>query len=122
MTNFEFYKDEIVDINFAVVNGTIKNGHCNTSCASCSFANYQSCADARWKWLKTEYKEPEVDWAKVKIDTPILVSDDGKEWRRSYFARFEKGKVYAWECGATSWSVFINDDVTCWNYAKLAEV
>lgn len=64
-----------------------------------------------------------VDWSKVKVDTPILVSDDGKTWYKRYFASFDKGDVLTWEYGATSWSVDdAENEVFRWNYAKLAEV
>ena len=64
-----------------------------------------------------------VNWYKVKVDTPILVSCDGKNWYNRYFASFDGINVMAWEYGATSWSV--DDDVAevyRWEYAKLAEV
>lgn len=64
-----------------------------------------------------------VDWSKVAVDTPVLVSSNGIEWYKRYFASFDRGNVLAWEYGATSWSV---DDAECevyrWSYAKLAEV
>ena len=64
-----------------------------------------------------------VDWSKVAIDTPILVSIDGEKWYKRYFALFDRGDVLAWECGATSWSSDdADDEVYRWNYAKLAEV
>ena len=64
-----------------------------------------------------------VDWSKVKVDTPILVSDvKGGEWIKRYFAFFYDGKVSAWVGGATSWSADNNKDVSKWEYAKLAEV
>ena len=64
-----------------------------------------------------------VDWSKVKVDTPILVSDDKPEdWVKRYFAFFENGKVYAWVGGATSWSADNNRDASHWEIAKLAEV
>ena len=64
-----------------------------------------------------------VDWSKVKVDTPILVSCDGKNWYNRYFASFDGISVMAWEYGATSWSIDdADDEVYRWNYAKLAEV
>lgn len=64
-----------------------------------------------------------VDWSKVAVDTPVLVSSNGIKWYKRYFASFDRGNVLAWEYGATSWSV---DDAKCevyrWSYAKLAEV
>lgn len=29
-----------------------------------------------------------VDWSKVAVDTPVLVSNDNKEWIKRYFARY----------------------------------
>lgn len=63
-----------------------------------------------------------VDWSKVKVDTPILVSSDGIIWHRRYFAKAGYGDVYVWNNGATSWSSKDNKDVTAWAYIKLAEV
>lgn len=64
-----------------------------------------------------------VDWSKVKFDTPILVRDFNEcRWRKRYFALFKDGLIYAWESGATSWSVENHGRVVPWKYAKLAEV
>lgn len=81
--------------------------------------------EIKWKYAKLaegekECEEPKVDWSKVEIDTPILVTnfEDGKGLKR-YFAKLEDGKVYAWDNGKTSWS---SDNKTHrWKYAKLAE-
>ena len=61
-----------------------------------------------------------IDWNKVEVDMPILVSDDGIDWRKRYFALFEDGIIYAWESGATSWSSEDKGRVVSWKYAKLA--
>lgn len=64
-----------------------------------------------------------VDWSKVPVDTPILVSDIDREgWCKRYFAFLKDGKVAAWTGGATSWSADGDRDVVKWEYAKLAEV
>lgn len=64
-----------------------------------------------------------VDWSKVKVDTPILVSFDGCNWFKKYFAKVQNNTVYSWDNGATSWSVRNKEYcVTSWKYAKLAEV
>ena len=70
-----------------------------------------------WKYAKLA--EPEVDWSKVEVDTPILVrySEKGM-WIRRKFAKFEDGVVYAWHGGKTEHS---KSYMTPWNYAKLAE-
>ena len=76
-------------------------------------------------WLMEEYeepKEPEVDWSKVAVDTPILVRrSDNEEWAKRYFAGYGDGYIYAWSDGCTSWTAYNNSDVTEWEYAKLAE-
>lgn len=64
-----------------------------------------------------------VDWSKVKVDTPILVSFDGCNWVKKHFAKVQNNTVYAFDNGATSWSVSnVEYCVTPWIYAKLAEV
>ena len=59
-----------------------------------------------------------VDWSKIPVDTPILVSKDKIKWERRYFAKYENGAVFAFRGGATSWSD--NTWPFDWNYAKLA--
>lgn len=64
-----------------------------------------------------------VDWSKVAVDTPILVKQyEQDEWEKRHFAYFKDERVYAWLCGATSWSADYEGDTTDWNLAKLAEV
>ena len=62
--------------------------------------------------------EPYTDWSKVKVDTKILVSDDGIEWHRRHFARYEDEKIYAFMNGSTSW---VGGILQHWEYAKLPE-
>lgn len=66
------------------------------------FCCYQ-CYLIQRLWLDEEYKESEVDWSKVPVDTLIRVrfyeSDD---WINRYFSKYENGKVYAWDNGTTS--------------------
>ena len=67
-----------------------------------------------------EYKEPEVDWSKVEVDTPILVRDyESQEWEARHFAKYEDGVIYAWDGGSTSWTS--KGNVTEWKFAKLAD-
>lgn len=63
-----------------------------------------------------------IDWSKVKVDTPILVSLDNESWFCRYFAGFKNGIVYTWSGGATSWSVRKREHQDAWGFAKLAEV
>ena len=72
--------------------------------------------------LEPYKEEPEVDWSKVAVDTPILVRCvGGKEWGKRYFAKYENGVVYAWFGGRTSWSTDNDDGILAWDFAKLAE-
>ena len=70
--------------------------------------------------LKPYKEEPEIDWSKVAVDTPILVRDSkGESWRERHFAKYENGIIYAWDDGKTSWTA--GECATLWRYAKLAE-
>ena len=85
----------------------------------CDGVDCDQCNILQMIWLMKEYEEPEVDWSKVKVDTPILVKDreDG-EWLKRYFAKYEDGYTYVWGNGCTSWNA---DNMYAWNYTKLAE-
>ena len=78
-----------------------------------------------WSYAKLaedakENKEPEIDWSKVKVDTPILVRDAKyRRWVKRYFAKYKDGIVFAWTGGSTSEDA--HNVRTPWKYAKLAE-
>lgn len=127
MLNIEYYKDKLKKLGIinldklALVQG--QPHICDdTKCTECLFIHTFSCSDEALNWLLTEYKEPEVDWSKVKVDTPIMVknTEDG-EWTNRYFAKFEDGIVYTWGGGTTSWTARGEYNMTFWKYAKLAE-
>ena len=122
MTNFERYRNEIIksardsenDCSDFVIPNVLKplNFDCND--LSC-----ETCHRLFSAWLLDEYKEPEIDWSKVPVDTKVYVKDEGgKEWFKRYFAKYENGKIYAWDSGYASWTA---SGVTSWEYAKLAE-
>ena len=70
-------------------------------------------------WLMEEYEEPQVDWSRVEVDTPILVrNSEYGEWLKRHFAEYKNGKVYTWDNGRTSWNT---STMTFWKHAKLAE-
>lgn len=121
MKNYEKYADEIK----TYTNG---NSYCEEIIIpnvlkplgkSCIGTSCSVCYSLTTLWLMEEYEEPEVDWSKVKVDTPILVRQ-GKngEWLERHFAKYENGNVYAWVDGQTSWT---GADEIKWKYAKLAE-
>lgn len=121
MKNYEKYADEIKGcdgLNFCrdfVKPYILKSRDCaNTSCDQCKML--------QTIWLLEEYEEPEVDWSKVEVDTPILVRDsENTEWLKKHFAKYENGIVYVWNLGRTSWSAPNNKSVSAWQYAKLIE-
>ena len=86
---------------------------------SCGDMACDACHMLQMIWLMEEYEEPEVDWSKIKVDTPLLVRNYiNGEWSKRYFAKYEDGKVHAWLNGRTSWN---ETSIYAWNYAKLAE-
>lgn len=119
MKNYEKYADEIREykgdcfcIDFVKPN-ILKSDHCESDCTKCRMLQAI--------WLLEDYEEPEVDWSKVEVDTPILVKDfEGEEWLKRHFAAYddETGVIYTWTNGNTSWT---EHDVIAWNHAKLAE-
>ena len=125
MTNFEKYKDEIMEMSlkgsqfcneFIAPNILYPKGY-NCRDVLCTTCNVFCAA-----WLMDEYKESEVDWDKVPVNTQIYVKVyEVDKWIPRHFAKFENGKVYAWFGGATSWTCD-EDEVMPWRYAKLAEV
>lgn len=128
MLNIEKYKEELENIGVINPNGlaVIDGKPCmcqEAECNMCELRSEESCCFYKTdNWLFSEYKEPEVDWSKVKVDTPILVKDILKsEWIKRYFAKYENGRVYVWKEGKTSWSAVNELDVNSWKYAKLAE-
>lgn len=79
-----------------------------------------TCQTLTTLWLLEDYKESEVDWSKVEVDTPIFVRDSEDEnWHKRHFAKYKDGVIYTWDNGQTSWTkTYI---MTAWKYAKLAE-
>ena len=118
MKNYEKYADEIREFegtsfcNKFVIPRILKSEYCGG-------VYCDKCRMCQLLWLLEEYEEPETDWSKVEVDTPILVRQ-GKNgtWLERHFAKYENGDVYAWVDGQTSWT---GEDEIKWKYAKLAE-
>lgn len=127
MTNYEHYKkqiEKIVRLGRRVAVGKDKKP-CACSEINCDecIAGGHDCYQTVSKWADAEYIEPEVDWSKVPVDTPILVKQlRHNDWSRRYFSHYDNknGLVCAFSDGKTSWTG--QDDWKSWNYAKLAEV
>lgn len=133
MTNYEKHREKIDKIlqdtyKMAVDKGTkeivdCQELKCEDCLFSCRYNENRYCEINRIKWLVSEYKEPEVDWSKVPVDTPVLVSNDGKKWSRKHFSRVVNGIPYTWMYGNTSWTAHNNhnNEIT-YHYIKLGEV
>ena len=125
MLNIEYYKDELKEIiirNIGINAITGKPKMCDDLFRlDCVFNDRDACSPKKVEqWLQSEHVE-QVDWSKVKVDTPILVKDTEEgEWQKRHFSGVKNGKVYAWHDGLTSWSA-IGGCERSWKYAKLAE-
>ena len=124
MLNKEKYAKEILDIICSGHNIGKQNGHlrscANVKCHDCEFNEYNtSCGEEFAKWANSEYKEREIDWNKVPVDTPIYVWDNGATYKR-YFAGYDKinNMIIAFDNGGTSWS---SVTATKWGNAKIKE-
>lgn len=136
MTNKEQFLDEIINAfipYIAVTDGHIT--HCaqglldETQCSHCLFNSKQGeidpqcCIDTKRKWFNREYT-PDfyIDWSKVAVDTPILVTDysgnDPSVYIIRYFAKYANNKVWAWIDGRTSLTAG-PEDIISWKYARL---
>ena len=110
MTNREKYAEQIIDMALDSIEIAVdKEGKlcdCNVIlCSDCAWSDKSRCRERFKEWAEQEYVEPPVDWSKVAVDTPILATYSGiHSWVKRHFAKYENGRVYAWNHGATSWS------------------
>ena len=126
MKNYEKYADEIRELKSNIgiewCDLFAKPKILKPLGKTCENVSCGLCNTLTTLWLLEDYEEPEepeTDWSKVEVDTPILVrvAEDVK-WIKRYFAKYENGLVYAWNGGATSWTVY---NMSAWKYAKLAD-
>ena len=113
MLNKEKYAKEIIDIVCSGDDIGKQNGHlcpcANMKCSNCEFNKCDaSCNEEFTKWANSEYKEREIDWNKVPVDTCILITDSYGYTLKRHFAKYDNKKIYAYPDGTTSWS-FIQD-------------
>lgn len=126
MKNWEKYEEEIKGLginNFAVTEKGKVIECLEVGCHKCRFREKEkNCNEELTNWLYEEYEEPEVDWSKVPVDTPIYIKAyEDVEWGPRYFAKYEDGQVHAWAYGTTSFTALREGNTTVWPYAKLAE-
>lgn len=126
MTNFEKYKDDIIN---AVAHGDrvgVKDGELimcdDIYCTECIFYDGSGdCGNRMVDWLNAEYVEPVIDWSKVPIDTKVLCRDKvTEECLKRHFAGInDNGRLTSFKGGRTSWT---NDgDKIPWTFMKLAD-
>ena len=110
MLNKEKYAKEILDIACqdgtipAVVNNVPIKCTDALDCYDCKFYYNDDCINAFIKWVNSEYKEREIDWSKVPVDTCILITDSYGYTLKRHFAKYDNKKIYAYPDGTTSWS------------------
>lgn len=130
MKNREKYKNELMNVIkmegricgfvkkhdvFRMI-GTDWERFCEMDCVA--------CGTALQIWLDEEYKEPEVDWAKVPVDTLVRVRNKvSEDWRLMYFKELRTDYVYnrhiTWKDGKTSKTA--EGDCVGWQYCELVE-
>lgn len=125
MLNKEKFAKEIVEIaingianDIAVVDG--KPCMCkNTRCKDCDFNDSNYCSKEFKEWANSEYKEPEIDWERVSVDTPVLVWDrDGSNKLKRHYAGLRNGCFVTFDNGETSWS--FSGEISSWLNCELA--
>ena len=130
MLNKEKYAKEILDIacngdSIGMRNGILCSCDTINNCKHCDFYNEEIlCEQIIKDWANSEYKEREIDWNKVPVDTPIYVWDNGDTYKRythkRYFAGYDKkyNMIIVFDNGGTSWS---SVTTTKWANAKIKE-
>lgn len=122
MTNYEYYKEQIerfarMGQKVAIKKDTNEITCCiGLGCNKCLFGGYDRCTQKTMAWADAEYTTQEVDWSKVAIDTPIMVSSNNMDWYCRHFAKYENGLFYVWDDGRTSYTT---NTKSMWKYAKL---
>ena len=129
MKNREKYKNELINVikkdgklcEFVKKHevfrmfGKDSTSYCKMTCVT--------CGTALQIWLDEEYKEPEVDWVKVPVDTLVRVRDsEDEEWTLQYFrciSDITSCKYVAWSDGTTSKTSY--GAIKRWKFCELVE-
>ena len=124
MKNKEKFLDELLEMvteteGLAVSMEIHEPDYCrNVPCSECIFHYMDAnCIEGRKQWLEEEYNE----WENTEVDTRILVRDkECNPWEHRHFHKYEKGKVYAFVGGRTSFTVDGYPNISNpWKHAKL---
>ena len=87
MKNFEKYIDELIKENGEICG--FVNKYLLKDKSDCFLTDWscQECRVKLFRWLNEEYK-PQIDWSKVPVDTPVIVSNGGSFFKNRHFAGF----------------------------------
>ena len=122
MLNKEKYAKEILDIICSGHNIGKQNGHlcscANVKCSDCEFNKYNTyCNEEFAKWVNSEYKEREIDWNKVPVDTPLVIVNSDRKviYRHFAFVHHDlEDMICVYENGKTSFSDHCEDNIECY--------
>lgn len=111
MKNKEKFAKEIIEIAVtgslvAMRDGVLRECR-GLYCPQCDFFSDGKCHERIKKWAESEYVEPryETDWAKVPVDTPVLIK--GAVDNRRYFSKLlPDERLAVFRNGRTSWSSY----------------
>lgn len=122
MLNKEKFAKEIIEIATSGKTLGVADGKpCVCSIKNCNDCDFYpgTCVDELEKWANSEYKEFEIDWYKVPVDTPVLVwaKNESNKLKR-YYAGLKNGYFVTFDNGATSWS--FDGKTTLWSNCELA--
>lgn len=114
MTNYEKHKDEMIKHNFAHNQCSLKRKLFSIDCGK---TRCNDCMKLAEEWLEAEYVEPEVDWNKAPMGTPVMVwNKDDYKYKRTLVAYDENRKHKFITLDET------NKDIGFWANAELIEV
>ena len=125
MNNITAYEDRIVcfDSSKSACEDFIEPIILGSYGRTCEDTRCKRCELIQTLWAMQEYQEPEqpdVDWTKVPVDTPIYVrNSENDHWLKRHFAEYKNEEVHTWNNGRTSFTT--HGLRTAWKYARLAE-
>lgn len=122
MLNREKYAKEILEIICSGESVGKQNSHlcpcANIKCSDCEFHKYNThCNKEFAEWANSEYKEREIDWNKVPVDTPLVILNSDRKviYRHFAFVHHDlEDMICVYENGKTSFSDHYEDNIECY--------
>lgn len=121
MKNCEYYAKEIAEAmisnSCAFIEKHLYKGK------DCSYnIRCDECQKRFEQWLLEDYKEPEIDWSKVPVDTPVLVRYyDDREWLERHFVCYMPCTNLPFVAFTTGKTREKAQNVQWWSQCKLAD-